>query len=329
MALHRSLVLNAALVGLSALGGVCMPASGVCQEQDTQTARPSETPPQPPRPEQRNINRSANSLAPDPSNDDAINAAKAAQQLAEAQKAAADAQKARAEAELAAFKATVGEVPASGYNGNVELKNLAGTTESALLAAKAVQVAAMKIAAHLPKQSGKRTILLFPATELPSFQAYLTFSAQATMVETSLQNALQASANNSTSPPGSPAPVPAFVPIVGGAGVALAAVNNLLSYFRTDYSVGGISLSLDESLLVHALSGAIASSLAPTSTLFFPQRTTKELSAILARTCFSGSRTSWISKAKSKKLPLCKQLLPSHGLTPQLRPLLRLRRRFG
>jgi len=235
-----------------------MPTADVCQEPDAQTTRPSETPPQQPRVQQRNIDRYANFPASEPSNDDAINAAKTAQQLAEAQKAAADAQKARAEAELAAFKAAMGEVPASSYKGNVELKDGAGKTEAYLLSAKAVQEAAQKIATHLPKQTGTKFVLLYPSKDLPTFQALLTFRTQVSTIRNVLISATNASNANNTLP-GVPTP-PRIAAAVGGVGIALQTLDNLLSYFRTDYSVGGVEITLDESLLVHALAGSMQSS---------------------------------------------------------------------
>ena len=38
------------------------------------------------------------------------------------------------------------------------------------------------------------------------------------------------------------------------------AVNKLLGFFRTDYTVGGFDLTYEDSLLIHALAGLIANS---------------------------------------------------------------------
>ena len=117
--------------------------------------------------------------------DPRVAAANAATAVAQAEKAAAEARKAQAEAELAAFKAQAGEAPASGYKGDVALRDKAGTMEAALLAARATEIAAKEIAEAVAgavagvKVDGGRApgILLFGAGEVPTFQAPVSFRA--------------------------------------------------------------------------------------------------------------------------------------------------------
>jgi hypothetical protein len=192
---------------------------------------------------------------------DHVPAAKAAKDLADALKAAAEAQKSQSEAQLAAFKAMVGEVPTSGYAGTVELKDKAGSTEAALLAALAAKSAAENIArrlAHaLTTSNPRQSVLLFSSSEVPNFQALIAFRSQTAVVEKAFDKAEQLSKDADTkAPPPMKFKVEA-VPVAGAAGLALDAVNKLLGFFRTDYTVGGIELSLDDSLLVQALAGNI------------------------------------------------------------------------
>ncbi len=211
---------------------------------------------------------------PDPSKkelDDQLAEAEAAKKIADAAKAAADARKAQAEAALAALKAEIGEVPSAGYTGEVTLKDKAGATEGFLLAAKAAETAAQRIAAALPGD-GNRELLLYAAGEVPNFQALIAFCAQRDLVKEALKDAKKTSGQADSEAPGPPpfkiAAVPtlaapsltAGAPPLAATGLTLDAVNKLLGYFRTDYSVGGLEIKFEDSLLVHALAGAIASS---------------------------------------------------------------------
>lgn len=179
--------------------------------------------------------------------------AKAAKALAEAQKAAADARKADAEAQTAALKAMIGEVPASGIQGTVETKDKAGVTEAALLAGRAARLAAQRIADDLPagQAQPKQVLLLYTAAELPSFNALLTFRAQTALIRQALEDAERVSIETSQR-----APVPTVeVPPAAAIGLGLEAASKILGYFRSDYAIGGVALSFDDSLLLHALAG--------------------------------------------------------------------------
>ena len=93
----------------------------------------------------------------------------------EAAKAAHDAKKAAAEAELAALKAQIGEVPDSGYSGDVTVGKKAGETEAALLSAKAVVEAAQEIAKKISSgakcNNPKPKVLLYSAEQTPKFSS--------------------------------------------------------------------------------------------------------------------------------------------------------------
>jgi hypothetical protein len=185
---------------------------------------------------------------------------KALEDKAAAAKQAADiatSQKTQAEASLATLK-TKFDVPTSGYTGDVKLSDKAGATEAALLAAKALDVAATKIAANIEAPAQNRTLLLYANGDVPTFQALIAFNAQVAIVEKSLSDAVAKSDEIKVK-----APLPAqvhveFAPAIPAAGLALDAVNKLLGFFRTDYNVGGVEVKLDDALLVHALAGKLA-----------------------------------------------------------------------
>jgi hypothetical protein len=200
--------------------------------------------------------------------------AKAAKTLADADKAAADARKADAEAQTAALKAIIGEVPASGIKGEVEPKDKAGVTEAGLLAGRSARLAAQGISDDLPSgtpstainrtaprqeaatgSTAQQVLLLYTVAEAPNFTSLLTYRAQVTLVRDALQEAdrLSIETNKQAPPPGPVEVTPEFA--LTGVGLGLDAASKILGYFRSDYAIGGVQLSFDDSLLLHALAG--------------------------------------------------------------------------
>ncbi len=179
---------------------------------------------------------------------------------AEAKTAAAEARKAEAEASLAALKAQIGEIPSSGFTGDVKLEEGAGTVEAALLAAKAVETAAHRIVEALPKQEANKTVLLFSASEIPNFQAQIAYNAQVSLVENAFIEAQNTSNKADVTAPGLPGTKREAVAAAGAIGLTLDAINKLVGFFRTDYTVGGVDFTLEDALLVHAVAGLVAGS---------------------------------------------------------------------
>jgi hypothetical protein len=170
--------------------------------------------------------------------------AKAAKDFADAQKALAEAKKAEAEAQSAAFKATVGDVPASPYSGTIDVRPNTGEIEAALLAARAVREAAVTIDSTIRRSlTANGNIVVMAAADVPTFQSLIAYRAQVGIVRTALEDAIKKA---------TPAPDPKqrITPIVGAAGTVLDAANKLLSFFRTDYIVGGVTVTLDDLLAV-------------------------------------------------------------------------------
>lgn len=192
--------------------------------------------------------------------DPVVAAANAEKAVADAKKAAADAQAAQAQAELAALKAKVGEVPASGYTGNVDLKENAGSLESSLLASAAIVEATAEIAKRIPCTYKNKSVLLTGMSDVPTFNALMTFNAQLSILETAMKEASNASATAQKIGPILKAEPLAFAAAIPAAGLVLDAANKLLNFFKADYTVGGIQTALDESIVSHALAGTLAAS---------------------------------------------------------------------
>ncbi len=183
-----------------------------------------------------------------------IEDAKATKELAEAEKAVSDAAKAAAEADLAALKSKFGTVPDSGYSGSVTAGAGTGNAEAMLLAARAVKIAASQIAKTVAPEVMGKTVLVYAAPSVPTFDALLAYRAQTGFLKKAFEDAAAMSSSADTS-----APAPAGVktgeaPLLAAAGLGLEAVNKLFGFFRSDYSIGGVTLTVDDSLLVAAVS---------------------------------------------------------------------------
>jgi hypothetical protein len=175
-----------------------------------------------------------------------LTAATAAANLAAQQKALADSQ-----AGIVKDKFTV---PDSGFTGSISAGDKAGTIEASLLAAEALNIAATYIAKDV-KATG--TLVLYTTTQVPDFQALISFRTQRTSTDALLQAAadkldqvmLKAAA---LLPPAREAAFPSMI------GAAFDAANKLLGYFRTDYAIQGINLTPDDVLLINALSSKLS-----------------------------------------------------------------------
>jgi hypothetical protein len=212
------------------------------------------------------------------SSDDALD-----EQLASATKIAniAAQKKTQSENEAAILKNKL-TVPDSGYTGEVKVGDKAGGVEAALLAAQAVNLAAKEIASRLKNHVAGKPIILYAASDLPDFQAWMSFHLQSQAIKNVLNAALARinQRNNegdallkpleeesvrdlinegaveglegklaAMSPGG-------LAPAVVGAG--LEAANKILGYFRTDYSVQGVAVTPDDQLFINALAGELA-----------------------------------------------------------------------
>jgi hypothetical protein len=199
--------------------------------------------------------------------------AKAEKELAEAQKAAADAAKAEADASkakvdagLAAFKARFGDVPASPYKGDVTLKENAGKTEAILLAAQAARHAAAVIAEAIKTKATE--VMLIAYADVPTFDNVMQFRVELGILQKAfadMEHISDAAREKEPADPGKPPQAKAArapkkeraVPPIAAAGLALEAADKLLGFFRTDYTVGGIDVTLEDATLIHELAGRL------------------------------------------------------------------------
>jgi hypothetical protein len=184
----------------------------------------------------------------DPHGGDSSGALKALQDqkaLVEAQKALLDAQTQSTLARL------VGDVKSAPYSGSVDMKNdKAGTEEAALLAARAVREAARAIAAVVAKliEPNPRSVFVIASKDLPPFQRLLAFRIRKNLITQTfaagevrpLQGALEA--------------LPPAAVVAAG----VDALSKMLGFFKTDSTIGGVDVKVDESLLLFAASGALA-----------------------------------------------------------------------
>ncbi len=188
---------------------------------------------------------------------DQVAAAKAATELANAQKAAADAQKAQSDASAAAFKASIGEVPASGFTGSVTAGAGTGDIEAALLAARAVKKATATIAAAVRAAApGGGRIVALGVSEIPAFQNHVAYKTQLGIVRLALNSAITAS--QSAAPPEGVRTEAPGVPLLGGAGLVLDGVNKLLGYLRTDYTYAGVTVEASDLVALTEVTNLLA-----------------------------------------------------------------------
>jgi hypothetical protein len=174
--------------------------------------------------------------------------ANAARQLAEARKAQSD-------AEAAALKAAIGEVPSTSLSGAVTAGTSTGDIEATLLAAKAVGDAAATIAGVLRERvPAGATIVAMAVSEIPAFQNHIAYQTQLGIVKLALEKATSAPRGAAKEEAVAEA---AALPLAG-AGLVLDAANKLLSFFRSEYSVAGVSVEASDLIAVTAVAGRLA-----------------------------------------------------------------------
>lgn len=178
----------------------------------------------------------------------------AAAQLASATQAAGVAaqQKALSDSQAAILKNNF-TVPDSGFTGDIKPGDKAGTVESSLLAAKALNDVAQKIKTRIGTKGGA-SIVLYGGSDLPDFQALISYQAQYQIVSSTLDQSLE-KINKSQEKCNSLLPPRTESPALIGA--AFDAANKLLGFFRTDYAIQGVGVTPDDLLLISALSGVL------------------------------------------------------------------------
>jgi hypothetical protein len=172
---------------------------------------------------------------------------------AEAQKKLIDAQKGVIDAQQQAWLAKYigGDVKAGPYTGKVTMDEKAGTVEATLLAMKAMTGCAKKIADNIREEiaEGSR-VCVFDAAKPPSFDRLMNYRFRYDLIREAFISAL----------PAEDADVLKTALVINPAMIAagLGALSNILGFFKTDFSFGGVDVKLESSLALHVVSGTIA-----------------------------------------------------------------------
>lgn len=184
------------------------------------------------------------------------------------QKAAADAQASAIAAQQAAEKAKWGSVTGSGLSGEVTVNTGAGNAEATLLAARAVKDAAVEIGKKVKKANeAGRDIVLFTGSQSPDLSHWRTFRNTLRIVSDGFDRASAAKAQADAAAKQVP-PKAAGNEMVGaaitGIGAGLDALSKIGSFFQSNYTLAGATVSnIDDDLLVVSVAGEISNAFSP------------------------------------------------------------------
>jgi len=225
----------------------------------------------------------------------ALDAVTAVPSELKAQKALAEARRDAANAEIEAWKAkNIGTVAGAEFSGKVDLKEGAGKVEGALLAAVAVRKGAVIIAEKVTSISGVNHFELFAAKDFPKFQHLQTFRFQKEMIEQGFEFA------GIEKPSSQPGREEAATPAMIGAG--FEALSKILSWLKTDYTIGGSAVTIDESVLLYSVAGEIAEKgkIARLSSIYQPSAMAASVKATTAEIAeLIGYRSEAVAKIES------------------------------
>ncbi|MFI4950343.1 MAG: hypothetical protein ACHP7A_04830 [Caulobacterales bacterium] len=179
--------------------------------------------------------------------DDAADAAAARKAQAEADKAEYDAQAAKYSAQEEKVKAANAGLAGSGISGKADAGTNAGAAEAAMLSALAINKTAKEIAGLMPNGS----VVIFAGKDAPDLTLAQLFDLRVAGIEKSFTEANDAfdAAKNADSR--SNQLLEFATPVLTG----LSALSSIVSYFKTDYSVGGIAVATDDYMLAVAVAG--------------------------------------------------------------------------
>ena len=145
---------------------------------------------------------------------------------------------------------SIGTVRNASYTGAVELNDKAGMLEARLLATKAVAAAAAGMTDEIRATVAGRPVVIAAGTDFKSPERIALYRFRVGMLKKLLDTAL--AGEESRGGTESVAAMPAVV------SAGLEAAGKLLSFFKTDFTIGGIDVTLDESVAMYAVSGALA-----------------------------------------------------------------------
>ena len=164
---------------------------------------------------------------------------------------------AKREADLAEAQAELGSVSGSGVTGSVTAGSEAGKGEGTLLAARAMIVASTVLVEKIADKVAARPVLLMSGVEGAQFSNYRQFLLHRAVIERVLEQAINAAENvlgtvgdRKESPSLEMAPATTI-----GAGLEIA--TKLGSYFATEYTVGGLTVSTDTEQFLSAVADSL------------------------------------------------------------------------
>ncbi len=190
---------------------------------------------------------------------------------AKEKQAAAEAEVAAINADAARAKARIGSVSGSTFTGAVESDASAGKNEATLLAARSVELAAVKVAQAAiaanttVAASGKKSFILLGGATGPQFGNYRAYQLRVTLVEAGLNRAstqfqkVEAQRIKLAKPPTrSLTAGTESVAAITTIGTVIDLAAKLGSYIQSDYKIAGSAVAgVDDDLLVASTAGAL------------------------------------------------------------------------
>jgi hypothetical protein len=189
-------------------------------------------------------------------------------------KAIAEARKAQADADLATMKLRFGtEVPAA-YSGAVTANANAGAVEAHILAGEAVSGAARAIVGRV-KAKGVAPVVLIASSDALRFDSLIGFGVSRRVFEEAYADAKRALEELMRLPPmpgKTDAPPPPKAAGPGAIALSLDAMNKILGFFRSEYTIAGMDIGYEDSILLHAVAGELSASSLPATVPFLFNR---------------------------------------------------------
>jgi hypothetical protein len=227
-------------------------------------------------------------------------------------KGMAEAQLAKAQAEAKTAQLTYANAagPAAAQTGKVDVKTNAGQIEADVLMAQSLSPIATKIIEGIKGKASGKPIVVFAGTDGQPLARWEMFHFRTARIEEQFGLLAARKKNLDDRYDGLTnkihiAEYSNFVSAVTGITPGLAAVSKVLSYFASDYEVGGITVATDDTLLVAAIA-----SQPDGLQLYLPSRLMKvgagdEIYAIVARLDESSQLAqTWVAGGKKRSADL-------------------------
>lgn len=238
---------------------------------------------------------------------------------AEAKKAVEEAKKAAAEAELAAMKAKLGGIPDSGITGDVKAGAKAGQFEADLLANKAIQAGATRIATDIAAKVAGKKIYVYPENKLPDLRKVAIVYAQKHLLEQT-RKAIILAIDEFLNPPAGQTSEESLL----GLGLTLDSIGKLVGFFRSDFSIENVEISVDSMTLVQAVAGSVKTGAGAATAVYVPSlydalapRRADEIGVSLLANIFTGrNEVSAAADKLTKEIAVREEKLKDEKIKP-------------